>query len=258
MANGFALIVVSNSVFLLCLFKEPSNAGKVVKNYMRYSTDEKNAPNGIEGGNYHDRLLPKQLVNTKAKEEFQITSDLYFGALRTQLGNIESRIGLSKSRGTSGTRRVKRIVYGNDHRHQIRSPLAEKCPFSAAVIISTGCSGVFVSPKHVLTSAHCLHNGSAFVDGYTKLRVGQLKNGSIVWRSVGSIKIPEQWKNGSDTQATRFDYALIKLRKRHSRCFLPLAPSKAFRFEGVCAHRAIHFTGFDADRKEGTMLYRYV
>ncbi|XP_049612632.1 inactive serine protease 35-like [Syngnathus scovelli] len=79
----------------------------------------------------------------------------------------------------SSPTRGKRQVYGADGRFVISDcHYATNYPFAAAVRLSVGCSGVLVSPRHVLTAANCIHDGSYYLESVKSLKVGvlQLKN----------------------------------------------------------------------------------
>lgn len=95
-------------------------------------------------------------------------------------------------------RRRKRLIYGEDDRVRIDPALdGQKFPYSAQMRVSTGCSGIMITTHHVLTAAHCVHDGIAFLPSALYfLRAGYLEpGGNTKWFFVRRFFIPNQWKN---------------------------------------------------------------
>lgn len=196
----------------------------------------------------------------------------------------------SESPGKSESSRVrrKRQIFGHDGRFSIAGPdFLLKYPFSVSVKLSTGCSGTLVGDRHVLTAAHCVHDGKNYVKGAQRLRVGFLKpkrdtqSSSLYppsnftnhveggplrytpstnnrmkfqWIRAKRTHVPKGWiKGNANDIGMDYDYALLELKKPHKRRHMKLGISPpAQRLPG----QRVHFSGFDNDRP-GQLVYRF-
>ncbi|KAK7162363.1 hypothetical protein R3I94_004884 [Phoxinus phoxinus] len=167
--------------------------------------------------------------------------------------------------------RPKRQIFGHDGRFSIvGQDFLLNYPFSTVVKVSTGCSGTLVGERHVLTAAHCVHDGKNYVKGAQRLRVGFLKqqkdpsgrNGTsgrpdrmkFQWIRVKRTHVPKGWIKGTANDiGMDYDYALLELKKAHRRRHMKLgiSPSAA-----LLPGKRVQFSGFDTDRP-GQLVYRF-
>ena len=137
-------------------------------------------------------------------------------------------------------------VNGRDNRKRVNS---YPFPYNAIGYLTSGCTGVFIGPRHILTAAHCIYNRKT-KKWYRNLDFYRAKNcdphrGRSKHNWIGAFSAAGYTKKGQ----AHSDYGLVIVRERS-----PVYMS--FGWRTLLLGRKIYTAGYPGDKRPRRCMWR--
>lgn len=176
---------------------------------------------------------------------------------------------LSEEKENSHSRRRRAVVGANTRFPIDDRKFISKEPFSAAVKLSTGCSGVLIGEQYVLTAARCIHDGKNYIVPIRELNVGFRRQRSLkpeeistdewekalIWIRVAKAYLPYDWTRLKRTRNLPLDkdYAVLSLKRSPDRPYLNVSVGSSVN---VQENAQLHMNALDTPN-EAVLYYRF-